>query len=343
LEALAKEARDFGYPFACSCFNISQIIVLFFDLNEKPAMNPVSGAKTANRAQLNNFARLCSVSPESAQRILDELFCNLVQHLHETWKRMRASGNCTIMDFSSALREVHESNAAFWRTGHSDVGDFLELSTGPQYRSSNSNGFQLRRVLEQSISSVLHAMDVHILGVVKAFEKIFSGMKAKRLTCHEPEAGSTASRYGMYQPPTILGCTTSNINSTASHPSWLAKPVNANGFDLVLFFTAPENNTAMEMHEAVESARTQDNTEGVQKDGSSVPSLSSVPQDKLAPGAKADETLDADLFFREWGLGNSSGNIKNVDSSALNIVDKARDLDAFLETCLAPQEKVTKL
>lgn len=128
LQRLVAEASHLGYPCACACFNVSQTIVLFFNLLSKPAMNPVPGAVQASCSHLKNFAHLCITCPDGEAVVLHELFCALVERLHETWKEMRTKENCSVMDFPRALKEVYVANAAFWLSCHADIAEIRELN-----------------------------------------------------------------------------------------------------------------------------------------------------------------------------------------------------------------------
>lgn len=216
LQQLAREARDSGYPFACSCFNISQIIALFFNLNEKPAMNPVAGARIASRRQLSNFARLCNVSSGSARTVLDELFCILVQKLHHTWKSMQATGECDIMDFSRALRKIHDSNAAFWKVGHSGLADLDDLlvEQGTGDVDGTSVASRLHAFLTESLRDLLHVFDAHIPNAVTAIEAIFGGRKSSMLAYPDTQARMDMKRFGEYVPPVAPQVETSALKNS---------------------------------------------------------------------------------------------------------------------------------
>merc|ERR1712023_218336 len=114
---------------------VSQVIVLFFNLLSRPAMNPVPEAAQASSIHLKNFAHLCHACPFGGVAVLHELFCALVERLHETWKAMRMVENCSVMDFTKALRKVYVANAAFWRSRHADIDEIHELSNHLQIQN----------------------------------------------------------------------------------------------------------------------------------------------------------------------------------------------------------------
>lgn len=127
LQRLAQEAEGLGYPFACSCFNVTQILAQFFGLYRMQAVMPVAGAGKATAEQRKSFARLCGRAPEGPRFVLDELFCSLVELLHKTWRQMHGDGGLNLMDFPLVLRKVHLANAAFWQWQHGDTADFRRL------------------------------------------------------------------------------------------------------------------------------------------------------------------------------------------------------------------------
>lgn len=141
LHRLAQEARHLDYPFACSCFNVTQILIGFFGLCDRPAMSPVPGATTAGARQLGRFARFCSMAQSTcgARAVLNELYCALVERLHETWKCMHSTGGVTIMDFPKALQEIHGINADFWRHRRIQMADLQSLRS-PNRTDSLSSG-----------------------------------------------------------------------------------------------------------------------------------------------------------------------------------------------------------
>eukprot|EP00928_Gymnodinium_smaydae_P002910 TRINITY_DN11064_c0_g2_i1.p1 TRINITY_DN11064_c0_g2~~TRINITY_DN11064_c0_g2_i1.p1 ORF type:complete len:337 (-),score=39.56 TRINITY_DN11064_c0_g2_i1:273-1205(-) len=130
LQQLVMQSRELEYFFAISCFNLTQTLLLFFDLMDGVAMNPVPGAGKASVQQLKHFARMCSNSPYSAVTVLNELFTALVERLHKTWKEMRAAGDCNVMQhFHVAMLSVHDANRAFWNTPRNDLLEFRLLAS----------------------------------------------------------------------------------------------------------------------------------------------------------------------------------------------------------------------
>eukprot|EP00930_Biecheleria_cincta_P050466 TRINITY_DN35639_c0_g1_i1.p1 TRINITY_DN35639_c0_g1~~TRINITY_DN35639_c0_g1_i1.p1 ORF type:complete len:268 (-),score=49.46 TRINITY_DN35639_c0_g1_i1:84-887(-) len=130
LRQLVRQAADLEYFFAISCFNLTHMLLVFFDLFDRAAVSPVQGAEQASVEQLGNFSSLCSSSPYSAVTVLNELFVALSERLHKTWKNMRASKDCNVMQhFHEALQSVHETHSVFWNQPHDDVADFCFLAS----------------------------------------------------------------------------------------------------------------------------------------------------------------------------------------------------------------------
>eukprot|EP00931_Biecheleriopsis_adriatica_P016902 TRINITY_DN12310_c0_g1_i3.p1 TRINITY_DN12310_c0_g1~~TRINITY_DN12310_c0_g1_i3.p1 ORF type:complete len:230 (+),score=50.05 TRINITY_DN12310_c0_g1_i3:101-790(+) len=130
LRQLVTQATELEYFFAISCFNLTHMLLVFFDLFDKAAVSPIAGASTANAEQLRNFSQLCTSSPYSALTVLNELFVALAQRLHKTWKSMRTSKDCNVMQhFHEALQSVFDANSTFWNQQHDDVADFCFLAS----------------------------------------------------------------------------------------------------------------------------------------------------------------------------------------------------------------------
>mmetsp|Transcript_64101 Transcript_64101/g.164956 ORF Transcript_64101/g.164956 Transcript_64101/m.164956 type:complete len:255 (+) Transcript_64101:128-892(+) len=126
---LVRQAADLDYPFAISCFNVSHLLVVFFDLCNTETFSPVPLADRADAVQLKNFTALCRSSPHGPRGVLDELTCALVERLHETWKDMRVSQNCNLMDFPKAMRRIYDINATFWSTYRSEIAELRVILT----------------------------------------------------------------------------------------------------------------------------------------------------------------------------------------------------------------------
>lgn len=125
LQRLAKEAEDLEYFLAISCFNLTHMILVFFGLINVATVSPVPGAKPATRKQLLNFLGLCCRSPHSPATVLNELFVSLVERLNSTWRLMRATQQCNVMQhFQEALHGVFVANAACWDFPREAVDDF---------------------------------------------------------------------------------------------------------------------------------------------------------------------------------------------------------------------------
>jgi len=115
-------------------------------------MSPVPGAIKAGAPQIARFARFCNHAGSSCgvRGVLDELYCALVQRLHETWRNMNDASGVTLMDFPKALKEVHGANATFWRCQHDNLQELQALRVGPRNLGSSElqdterNGVQSR-------------------------------------------------------------------------------------------------------------------------------------------------------------------------------------------------------
>lgn len=123
---LVKQALELDYPFAISCFNVTHMLLVFFDLFNGETVSPVAGAAPADRAQMKHFASLCRRSPYGARGVLDELFCILVESLHEIWKDMRTTQNCNLMDFPRALEAVYRENARCWSRQQNELAELRD-------------------------------------------------------------------------------------------------------------------------------------------------------------------------------------------------------------------------
>jgi len=133
LQHLRKQAsdRELEYPLAITCFNLSHMAVVYFDLFEGETTSPVADASQAGRKQMQHFSHLCAASPHGARAILDELFCALVELCNETWKEMKVANNFNLMDFPKAMRKVFDAHEAFWAEPRAEVADLQRLSAHP--------------------------------------------------------------------------------------------------------------------------------------------------------------------------------------------------------------------
>mmetsp|Transcript_37719 Transcript_37719/g.101377 ORF Transcript_37719/g.101377 Transcript_37719/m.101377 type:complete len:138 (+) Transcript_37719:3-416(+) len=122
---VARSGRS-AYLFAISCFNISHMLAMFFDLVTAVSVSPVRGAHVAGRRQLKFLAGLvlseCSangtaqVSDAICRRVMDELFFEVVCYVHGRWLEMsRSQEGLTIMDYQRALEQGFAAHDAFWR------------------------------------------------------------------------------------------------------------------------------------------------------------------------------------------------------------------------------------
>lgn len=332
-------------------------------------MNPVAGARIASRTQLRNFTRLCNASSGSAHTVLNELFCTLVRQLHVTWKSMCSEGECSIMDFSEALREVYDSNAAFWRTGHTGLADLNELLTDSRRdRVDGTNiSARLRGIMAEALKDTLDAVDSHISQAITAFEKVLGGRKASMLVYPDTQAKIDPQSYGSYMPPSLPQVETRVVKKG----SWLAKPIE--DFDLDAFFgevdasdvaeagkisatptSGPDIRAGPDNRAALQQQQPEDATpkSGVLTDApaedvvsalvAAESQISGPTEDKASSMASLEGFLDLDVFFRDWGLNdNDQGPIKLVHDE-LHVEQhkpgNIKDLDAFLESCLVVPE-----
>jgi len=143
LQKLALEAQDPYYPFACGCFNVTQLLVVFFHLHSRPCASPAPGAPAANRRQLQNLIALCQATETTqlaghaelrppGRMVLNELFCALVEGLHSTWRGISSEQAVTLMDFPRTLRVVHTMHAAFWSQPVASPRNFMALRCHPR-------------------------------------------------------------------------------------------------------------------------------------------------------------------------------------------------------------------
>jgi len=138
LQRLVEESREAGYPLACACFNVSQLIANFFQLQEGPCVSPVGSVAKAKAAQRQRFADFCGLSPKGPVHAMDEIFCALVERLHRTWMDMRLQeARLNLMGFNRALQEVHAAHAKFWRRDRMGLGELRALAI-PRKRAAGA-------------------------------------------------------------------------------------------------------------------------------------------------------------------------------------------------------------
>eukprot|EP00931_Biecheleriopsis_adriatica_P041414 TRINITY_DN23671_c0_g1_i1.p1 TRINITY_DN23671_c0_g1~~TRINITY_DN23671_c0_g1_i1.p1 ORF type:complete len:272 (+),score=57.15 TRINITY_DN23671_c0_g1_i1:184-999(+) len=133
----AADGKDSNYLFAISCFNVSHMLVIFFDLNTSPSVSPLPNVPRASKRQLRNLARLVvresnanqtAVSADICRRVLNEVFVEVLGIVHSAWMDMVRSGSrVTLMDFPKALQKGFDANAAFWGQPCDSLGD-LKMS-----------------------------------------------------------------------------------------------------------------------------------------------------------------------------------------------------------------------
>eukprot|EP00747_Dinoflagellata_sp_TGD_P037294 gnl/TRDRNA2_/TRDRNA2_138985_c0_seq1.p1 gnl/TRDRNA2_/TRDRNA2_138985_c0~~gnl/TRDRNA2_/TRDRNA2_138985_c0_seq1.p1 ORF type:complete len:301 (-),score=37.44 gnl/TRDRNA2_/TRDRNA2_138985_c0_seq1:102-899(-) len=130
MQQLVSQAETLDYPLAITCFNMTHLVLVFFDLYNGETVSPVQGAEQATRMQLKHFASLCRLVPTSqggCRGVLDELVVALVEKLHEIWKDMRASENVNLMDFPKAMRKVFDVHAHFWHSQHKELAELRDI------------------------------------------------------------------------------------------------------------------------------------------------------------------------------------------------------------------------
>jgi len=225
LQKFALEAQEPYYPFACGCFNITQMLVVFFHLHNSPLASPVPGAPAADSKQVQHFITVCQDAGASAaagghaehrpaeQSILHELFCALVEGLHDTWKGMSSEGVVTLMDFPEALRVVHSALAAFWSKSAAPPRDFGLLRCRRRKASMAANGMAL---LLSSARAARVALLVSMLWVAlwrtqgqlrdELHEVLIKSRPDREVEWHNSSSGSAAKstcRHGSHQAPEL--------------------------------------------------------------------------------------------------------------------------------------------
>ncbi|CAE7217956.1 elmoB [Symbiodinium natans] len=121
------------YLFAISCFNISHMLAVFFDLHTSASVSPLGSVRRASKRQLRNLARLvvreCSandvdMSSSICRLVLDEVFVEVLLVVHRHWLEMNRNGEkVTLMDFPKALRRGFDANSTFFERPCDSLGD----------------------------------------------------------------------------------------------------------------------------------------------------------------------------------------------------------------------------
>lgn len=125
--SMVKEAEnEADYLFAIAGFNMTSILVIFFDLNTRTQVSPAGADCRAERGQLKNFVRLC-VKEENPRKTLDLLFCYNMMALHKHWSGFKRRTNATLLEFPKSLRRVYQVNDEFWKQRCDQVDDFSKL------------------------------------------------------------------------------------------------------------------------------------------------------------------------------------------------------------------------
>jgi len=120
-QQVVLQSKTTDFPLAICCFNLTHMVIVFFDLYNSQTVSPISGAAQADLWQLKNFASLCN---GQAKVVLDELLCVLIEYLNLTWKDMCVKENANLMDFPKAMRKVYDAHAEFWSVPRRDISEF---------------------------------------------------------------------------------------------------------------------------------------------------------------------------------------------------------------------------
>eukprot|EP00437_Effrenium_voratum_P024323 CAMPEP_0181412634 /NCGR_PEP_ID=MMETSP1110-20121109/8530_1 /TAXON_ID=174948 /ORGANISM="Symbiodinium sp., Strain CCMP421" /LENGTH=265 /DNA_ID=CAMNT_0023535367 /DNA_START=41 /DNA_END=838 /DNA_ORIENTATION=- len=125
------------YLFAISCFNVSHMLAIYFDLNTCPSVSPLGQVPCASKRQLRNLARLvvreCNandvdMSVSICRLVLNEVFYEVLGVVHKAWLQLNQNGEkVTLLDFHKALRRGYEANSSFWQRPCDSLGD-LKMS-----------------------------------------------------------------------------------------------------------------------------------------------------------------------------------------------------------------------
>eukprot|EP00386_Alphamonas_edax_P008383 GDKI01027497.1.p1 GENE.GDKI01027497.1~~GDKI01027497.1.p1 ORF type:complete len:283 (-),score=63.78 GDKI01027497.1:324-1172(-) len=94
------------YPLSAALINVSQLVVLFLQLNEEPGRVMGAGEDTASNRVLKSFARLAA---DANAHALEELFCACAINLHSAWKQVCQRPNANLMNFPEALRATKDA------------------------------------------------------------------------------------------------------------------------------------------------------------------------------------------------------------------------------------------
>jgi len=229
LQKLALEAQDPYYPFACACFNVTQLLVVFFHINSSPCASPVPGAPVANCKQLQNLIALCQATDTTqlakqaklqppGRMVLNELFCALVQGLHCTWRGIGSEQAATLMDFPRTLLEVHTMHAAFWSQPVASLSNFMALKCRPRNFGLAEEGmawflawldstrFTLKEVQVWLLSGFWTALWTTQGELQKTWIESRAGME--EVLWHRPSIEcklDPVQQYGSYRPPELPG------------------------------------------------------------------------------------------------------------------------------------------
>ncbi|KAF8821188.1 ELMO/CED-12 family protein [Cardiosporidium cionae] len=91
------------FPISAALVNLTQMLVLYFKLNNTTSINPSLGGERANQRSLKVFARL---SMDSKVDVFDELFSLSAILLHRQWKESSLITGNALLNFSYALQHT---------------------------------------------------------------------------------------------------------------------------------------------------------------------------------------------------------------------------------------------
>jgi len=226
LQRFASEAQDPYYPFACGCFNVTQMLVVFFRLRGGTCASPVPGVSAADCRQVKHIVALCQrVQPlegcwaqppagllPARMSVLNELFCALVEGLHLAWVRLSSEENVTLMAFPRALREVHEAHAAFWSRPVASVTSFEALRSCPRKTSLAEEGATWLIASLRSTQCAFHKLQAHLVGLLWAalwraqgeLQDVLCEENSRlEVLWHRQQAEERVSQHGSYRPPEL--------------------------------------------------------------------------------------------------------------------------------------------
>jgi hypothetical protein len=130
---LVRQSKDLKYPFASSCFNVTRLVLAFFNLSDGDS--PLQGVDRASLWQMTNFLALYrSAQNEEGESVLDELFCALVDKVHMKWVELWVGPSHKSRDPTGrgnevrVLSAVFDANSKFWSEPRHDLNEVTEIS-----------------------------------------------------------------------------------------------------------------------------------------------------------------------------------------------------------------------